>query len=81
MARRCVTCGKGVMRNLQVSHAKNRMTKTRRPNLQRAKVLVEGKPKRVWLCSKCYRKATKAGKTDFERIKKLKKVKKTKKTN
>jgi len=72
MAKRCEFCGKGGMRNLLVSHAKNRVHTTRKPNLRRAKILISGKPKRVWLCTKCYRRATKVGKTDFEKIKKIK---------
>ena len=72
MAKRCEFCGKGGMRNLLVSHAKNRAHTVRKPNLRRAKILVKGRTRRVWLCTKCYRKATKVGKTDFEEIKKLK---------
>ena len=53
---KCYSCGKGIMYGHNVSHAKNRTRKIFKPNLHSAKIIVNGKPKRVRLCTKCLRK-------------------------
>ena len=59
----CQRCGKGVMWGHNVSHAKNRITKIWKPNLQVAHVMVDaplrqgfegrGIRQRVMLCTRC----------------------------
>jgi large subunit ribosomal protein L28 len=50
---RCFTCGKGVAFGNNVSHANNRTRRVWKPNLQVARVVVDGKIKKVKVCTKC----------------------------
>ena len=50
---RCYSCGKGVSFGNNVSHANNRTRRTWKPNLQVARVLVDGKVEKVKVCTKC----------------------------
>ena len=63
MARVCSVCGKGPSTGNNVSHANNRMKRRWNPNLQTVRVLVQGEPKRVRVCTQCIRsnKIVKAG--------------------
>lgn len=51
----CLMCHKGVQYGHNVSHSKRRTVRTFRPNLHSAKVVINGAPKRVKLCTKCLR--------------------------
>lgn len=55
MALVCDKCGKGSQFGNRVSHANNRGRRTWTPNLQRVRVMVDGKPKRMRLCTDCLR--------------------------
>jgi large subunit ribosomal protein L28 len=55
----CENCRKGSMYGHEVSHAKNRSKRLFEPNLHTAKVMFEGRMKRVKLCTKCLRKMKK----------------------
>jgi large subunit ribosomal protein L28 len=50
---RCFTCGKGVAFGNNVSHANNKTRRVWKPNLQVARVVVDGKIKKVKVCTKC----------------------------
>jgi large subunit ribosomal protein L28 len=50
---RCFTCGKGVAFGNNVSHANNKTRRVWRPNLQVARVVVDGKITKVKVCTKC----------------------------
>jgi large subunit ribosomal protein L28 len=53
MAKVCHSCGKGPAFGNSRSHS---MVATRRrfnPNLQRVRILVEGSPRRAWVCTRC----------------------------
>jgi large subunit ribosomal protein L28 len=53
MAKVCHSCGKGPTFGNSRSHS---MVATRRrfnPNLQRVRILVEGSPRRAWVCTRC----------------------------
>jgi large subunit ribosomal protein L28 len=50
---RCFLCDKGVAFGNNVSHANNKTRRTWKPNLQVARVLVDGKPTRVKVCTRC----------------------------
>ncbi|MFM8560695.1 MAG: 50S ribosomal protein L28 [Solirubrobacterales bacterium] len=53
MAKVCHSCGKGPAFGNNRSHS---MVATRRrfnPNLQRVRILVEGSPRRAWVCTRC----------------------------
>lgn len=56
MAMKCFNCNKGVMYGHKVSHAKNRTNRLFLPNLHSARILVDGTPMRVRLCTKCLRR-------------------------
>jgi large subunit ribosomal protein L28 len=53
MARVCDICGKGPTSGHNVSHANNRTNRRWYPNLQAARVLVDGKPRRIRACTDC----------------------------
>ncbi len=50
---RCYVCDKGVTYGNNVSHANNRTRRTWKPNLQTIRILVDGKPTRVRVCTRC----------------------------
>ncbi|HVE77585.1 MAG TPA: 50S ribosomal protein L28 [Gemmatimonadaceae bacterium] len=50
---RCYTCGKGVTFGNARSHANNKTRRTWKPNLQVARILIDGKPTKVKVCTKC----------------------------
>jgi large subunit ribosomal protein L28 len=50
---RCYSCGKGVAFGNNRSHANNKTRRTWKPNLQVARVLVEGKTTKVKVCTRC----------------------------
>ncbi len=53
MAKVCEICGKKPMYGNHVSHANNRRRRRFEPNLQRVRVLVNGKTKRMTVCTSC----------------------------
>lgn len=53
MARRCQICGKGPIVGHNVSHAHNLTKRRWLPNLQKIKVEVRGKRKRIYVCTRC----------------------------
>ncbi|TFG53650.1 MAG: 50S ribosomal protein L28 [Gemmatimonadales bacterium] len=63
MARVCSVCGKGPTTGHNKSHANNRTKRRWNPNLQTVRVVVQGQPKRVRVCTRCIRsqKIVKAG--------------------
>ena len=50
---RCHVCGKGVAFGNNVSHANNKTRRVWKPNLQVARVLVDGAVKKVKVCTRC----------------------------
>ena len=55
MARKCAICGKSGQYGATVSHAHNVTKKKRQPNLHRVWAIVDGKKKRILVCTKCLR--------------------------
>ena len=55
MARKCTVCGKGPAFGNNVSHANNRTTRRWYPNLQTVRTMVDGRHKRVRVCTACIR--------------------------
>ena len=53
MARVCEVCGKGPIAGHNVSHANNKTPRRWYPNLQRARVVVNGVVKRIRVCTQC----------------------------
>lgn len=55
MANRCEICGKGPMTGNLVSHSNRKTKRVSKPNVQRVKVVVDGVPKRMRICTRCLR--------------------------
>jgi len=55
MANRCEICGKGSMTGNLVSHSNRKTKKVSKPNVQRIRVVVDGTPKRMRVCTRCLR--------------------------
>ena len=53
MSRVCELTGKAVLVGNNVSHANNRTKRRWYPNLQTVRVLVDGAPKRIRVCTQC----------------------------
>lgn len=49
----CYVCEKGVAHGNNVSHANNKTRRTWKPNLQVARIVVEGKTVKVKVCTRC----------------------------
>ena len=58
MSRKCFVTGKAPGTGNNVSHANNRNRRTWGVNVQKVRILVDGKPKRVWVSTR----ALKSGK-------------------
>ena len=52
---KCDFCGKEVKFGIQVSHSHRRSNRTWKPNVKKVKALVDGKPCRVYACTRCIR--------------------------
>ncbi len=55
MANRCEICGKGSMTGNLVSHSNIKTKRVSKPNVQRIKVVVDGTPTRLRVCTRCLR--------------------------
>lgn len=60
MAQICDICGKGVMSGNRVSHSHHLSRRKWKPNLHKVTAIIDGKKKRVKVCTKCLRTITKA---------------------
>ncbi|MDD2585477.1 MAG: 50S ribosomal protein L28 [Syntrophomonadaceae bacterium] len=52
---KCEVCGKSVAFGKKYSHSHIRTNRQWKPNVQRAKVIVDGTPKRIYVCTRCLR--------------------------
>ena len=50
---RCYVCDKGVSFGNNVSHANNKTRRVWKPNLQVARILVDGEVKKIKICTRC----------------------------
>ncbi len=53
MARRCDICDKGKSTGFLVSHSNKHTKRTWKPNIQRLRVIREGRPQRLYVCTSC----------------------------
>ena len=60
MAKVCYFTGRKTSSGNNRSHAMNSTTRTVKPNLQKVRVLIDGKPKKVWVSTR----ALKSGKIE-----------------
>jgi large subunit ribosomal protein L28 len=49
----CYTCKKGIAFGNNVSHANNKTRRTWKPNLQVARIVIDGKVTKVKVCTRC----------------------------
>ncbi|MEY4071322.1 MAG: hypothetical protein RL721_1936 [Candidatus Eisenbacteria bacterium] len=52
---KCFVCGKMRMAGQNVSHANNITKRTFKPNIQNVRALVDGRAKKVTVCTRCIR--------------------------
>ncbi len=52
---KCEICGKEMKFGIKVSHSHRRANRTWKPNIRRVRAVVDGTPKRVYVCSRCLR--------------------------
>jgi len=55
VAKACAICGKTQKRGNNVSHAHNKTNKMFKPNLQRIRIVLDGKKVRADVCTRCIR--------------------------
>ena len=55
MAKMCEVCGKTPVFGNRVSHAHNVSSRRWMPNLQRVRAVIEGRVKRIQVCTRCIR--------------------------
>ncbi len=55
MAKYCEICGKGITTGNNVSHSNRKSKRTWAPNVQRVSAVVDGAPKRLYVCTRCLR--------------------------
>lgn len=52
---KCEICGKGVSFGKKYSHSHIRTNRQWKPNIKRVKTIVDGTPKRTYVCTRCLR--------------------------
>ncbi|MGI6689120.1 MAG: 50S ribosomal protein L28 [Christensenellales bacterium] len=55
MGKFCEVCEKGLMSGHKVSHSNRKSNRTWAPNVQRIRVVKEGRPMRLNVCTRCIR--------------------------
>lgn len=55
MAKFCEVCKKGIVSGNTVSHSHRKSKRTWSPNVQRVRAIVDGSPKRMYVCTRCLR--------------------------
>ena len=61
MGKFCQVCEKGLMTGHNVSHSNRKSSRTWAPNVQQLRVIVEGTPVRLNVCTRCMRTRRKNG--------------------
>ena len=61
MGKFCQVCEKGLMTGHNVSHSNRKSSRTWAPNVQQLRVIVEGTPVRLNVCTRCMRTLRKNG--------------------
>ncbi|NLB29433.1 MAG: 50S ribosomal protein L28 [Clostridiales bacterium] len=52
---KCAICDKGVSFGIRVSHSHRRSNRTWKPNVKRVSAVVNGSPRRIYVCTRCLR--------------------------
>jgi large subunit ribosomal protein L28 len=53
MSFKCSICGKGPVAGKTISHSHKASNRIFRPNLRTHKIMIDGKPRRAYVCSIC----------------------------
>ncbi|MCR4398844.1 MAG: 50S ribosomal protein L28 [Firmicutes bacterium] len=53
MGRKCEVCGRTISVGHLVSHSNVKTKRTWSPNIQRVRALVNGSPRRLYVCTRC----------------------------
>ena len=61
MGKFCEVCEKGLMTGHNVSHSNRKSSRTWAPNVQPLRVIVDGRPMRLNVCTRCLRTMRKNG--------------------
>ena len=61
MGKFCEVCGKGLMTGHNVSHSNRKSSRTWAPNVQQLRVVADGRPLRLNVCTRCMRTMRKQG--------------------
>ena len=61
MGKFCEVCEKGLMTGHNVSHSNRKSSRTWAPNVQQLRVVVDGRPIRLNVCTRCMRTMRKNG--------------------
>ncbi len=52
---KCEICGKGIVFGKQYSHSHIRTNRKWKPNVQRVRILLDGRPQKTYVCTRCLR--------------------------
>lgn len=55
MAKFCEVCNKGIMSGNKVSHSNRKSKRTWKPNVHKVTAIVDGSPKKMYVCTRCMR--------------------------
>lgn len=55
MAKFCEVCGKGTVHGHSITHADRKINRAWKPNVRRISVIVDGTPKKQFVCTRCMR--------------------------
>ncbi|HHT07065.1 MAG: 50S ribosomal protein L28 [Christensenellales bacterium] len=55
MGKFCEVCEKGAMSGHKISHSDRKSNRVWAPNVQRVRVLLNGSPRRLYVCTRCLR--------------------------
>ena len=56
MSKVCDICGKNTVAGRSVSHSQRHVIRSFRPNIQRVTLLVDGRPQKMNVCTRCLKK-------------------------
>lgn len=52
---KCEICNKGVSFGIRVSHSHRRSNRMWKPNVKRVSAIVNGTPRKIYVCTRCLR--------------------------
>lgn len=55
MSRKCEICNKALTFGIKYSHSHRKSNRVWAPNIKKVKAIVDGTPKRIYVCTRCLR--------------------------